>query len=320
MIRVHTVEDLNGKDDALASSSSFLSIPNTSFALDEDDTLSLLSPGQVIDETNKHTIEAEKRAKSRQMNGTQEVWNAITMLATPACGLFFISSGLWVKEDFILQAKESLLGETEDLLTFVPYFEGEGRCINSPYFSKMYAMPPLATISIVLGYLFHAPCSIYYHLLCAFKLPPGKKRLDHWSRRLDQSMIYVMSVCTCYGTSGSPQYALASILLSIDSIYRLHQPTHRPNNILLRMILAFSMPILPVIVYGYYEEAIQFIIIYALSGWIFAAYPFGGYSHSIFHLVAALSNPIQLTLSTKLLTSQEAIQTAAICAVMAQAI
>jgi len=320
MRRVFSSEDLEGQTDILVSNSpSFISIASNSFTSD-DDALPSSPTRRLSDEARKHTEDLEKRAKSRQMNGSQEVWNAITMLAPPACGLFFISSGLWVTEDAILQAKEMLLGEAEDLLTFLHHFEGEGRCIDSPYFSRIHAMPPLATISIVMGYLFHAPCSICYHLLCAFKLPPGKMRLDHWSRRLDQSMIYIMSVCTSYGTSGSRQYALASMLFSIDSIYRLYQPIHRPRSILLRMILAFSMPVLPAIVYGYYEEAMQFIIIFALSGWIFAAYPFGGYSHSIFHLIAALSNPIQLTLSTKLLTSEEAIQTAAICAVVAQAL
>mmetsp|Transcript_13418 Transcript_13418/g.20152 ORF Transcript_13418/g.20152 Transcript_13418/m.20152 type:complete len:329 (-) Transcript_13418:39-1025(-) len=322
MRRIRTVEELR-KEDALASSP--YSASTISFTLSDDGVVEMTkplvlvsSPGREhIDEVRKCAEEElEKRARSRQMSGTQEVWNAITMLVTPAFGLFFALSGMWVTEDTILQAKEHLLGGTDDFSILEPLFEGEGRCIYSTYFPNLYAMPPLTTMSIVVGYLIHSPCSIYYHLLCAFKLPPGKERLDHWSRKLDQAMIYVMSFFTCYGTSGSSQYAVVSMIFSVDSIYRLFQPVYRPKSILVRMSVAFLMPVLPAILYGYHEQAKQFFIIFAVSGWMFASYPLGGYSHGIFHLIAALSNPLQLGLSTMLSTSEEAIQIAASCAVM----
>jgi hypothetical protein len=318
MIRIHTVEELR-KEDVLASSLSSECTARVSFTLSDGDvgmTKPLVSsPGrQQIDEARRCAEELlEKRARSRQMSGAQEVWNAITMLVTPAIGLYFIFSGMWVSEDTILQAKEHLLGGTDD---FEPLFEGVGRCINSTYFPNLYAMPPLTTISIVVGYLMHSPFSVYYHLLCAFKLPPGKQRLDHWSRKLDQAMIYVMSFFTCYGTSGSFQFAIVSMIFSIDSIYRLFQPVYRPKSILVRMIVAFLLPVLPAIVYGHHEQARQFFIIFSVAGWMFASYPLGGFSHGVFHLIAALSNPIQLGLSTMLSTSEEVIQIAASCAVM----
>ena len=322
MRRVDTVEELR-REDALASSSLSACTVSVSFSTLSDGDVEMTKPlvslpgREKIDEAKKCAEELlEKRARSRQMSGAQEVWNAITMLVTPAIGLYFIFSGMWVTQDRILQAKEHLLGGTDEFSILEPLFEGVGRCINSTYFPNLYAMPPLATISIVVGYLMHSPCSVYYHLLCAFKLPPGKERLNHWSRKLDQAMIYAMSYFTCYGTSGSLKFAVVSMIFSIDSIYRLFQPVYRPKSILVRMIVAFLLPVLPAIVYGYHEQTRQYFIIFAISGWMFTSYPLGGFSHGVFHLIAALSNPIQLGLSTMLSTSEEAIQIAANCAAM----
>merc|ERR1719223_2040775 len=99
--------------------------------------------------------------------------------------------------------------------------------MSLPWFPNMHSMPPLATLSVVLGYLIHSPCSIYYHLLCAFKLPPGPKRLDHWSRRLDQAMIHIIGLFITFGQSGNLNYSLVSLVFNVDSFYRLFQPVHR---------------------------------------------------------------------------------------------
>jgi hypothetical protein len=260
----------------------------------------------------------ERIASRRQMSTSQEVWNAITMLVTPLMGLFFVLSGMWVTEEDVLHARESLLNDINNPLDLNVY--REDRCIRSQVFPRLPAMPPVATLSIVLGYVLHSPCSVYYHLLCAFKIPPGPKRLDHWSRRLDQAMIHVMGTFVSYGISGSIKYGLISSAFTVDSIYRLFKPIHQPQSILIRMIICFLMPLFPALIYGYFEEVFQFLLIYAVSGWMFTTYPLGGYSHGFFHLIAALSNPIQLVLSTKLLTSRQAIEIAATCVVAAQSL
>mmetsp|Transcript_5523 Transcript_5523/g.10511 ORF Transcript_5523/g.10511 Transcript_5523/m.10511 type:complete len:327 (-) Transcript_5523:4799-5779(-) len=324
MIRINTITDLC-REEISDSQPSILAL-SSSFSSDDDDDVErkkflASSSIEIGCEDKSYAEEMGRRASRRQMSTSQEVWNAITMLVTPILGLFFILSGMWVTEEDVIRARESLFHEFSDSNNQIDlYFEGQERCLHSQVFPRLPAVPPVATLSIVLGYVLHSPCSIYYHLLCAFKIPPGPKRLDHWSRRLDQSMIHVMGTLVSYGTSGSIKYGLLSLAFTVDSIYRLFRPIHQPRGILIRMIIGFLMPVLPALVYGHFEEVIQFLIIYALSGWMFTTYPFGGYSHGFFHLIAALSNPIQLVLSTKLLTSQQAIQIAASCVVAAQSL
>lgn len=320
MIRINTVDDLC-REETRGSQPSLLEL-SSSFPSDYDGDVEkkkFLAPSfEKRNEDETYAEEMERRASRRQMSTSQEVWNAITMLVTPLMGLFFILSGMWVGEEDVIRARESLLNDWNN--PFDLRFYGEDRCIRSRVFPRLPAVPPVATLSIVIGYMLHSPCSIYYHLLCAFKIPPGPKRLDHWSRRLDQAMIHVMGTFVSYGTSGSIKYGLISFAFTVDSIYRLFKPIHQPRGILVRMIICFLMPVLPALVYGYFEEVIQFVIIYAVSGWMFTMYPLGGYSHGFFHLIAAISNPIQLVLSTKLLTSQQAIQIAASCVVAAQSL
>lgn len=318
MIRNNTFEDLR-REQTGGARPSLLEI-SSSFSSDDSNGSErrkfVASSFERQSEEASYEEEMERRASRRQMNTTQEVWNAITMLVTPLMGLFFILSGMWVTEEDVTHARETLFTGVNDPMDV--HFDGEHRCIRSRFFPHLPAVPPVATLSIVLGYVLHSPCSIYYHLLCAFKIPPGPKRLDHWSRRLDQAMIHVMGTFVSYGTSGSIKYGLVSLAFTLDSIYRLFQPIHQPRGILVRMIIGFLMPVLPALVYGHIEEVLQFLLIYAISGWMFTTYPFGGYSHGFFHLVAAISNPIQLALSTKLLTSQQAIEIAASCVVTAQ--
>jgi len=247
--------------------------------------------------------ELAKRAKRRQMTKAQEVFNALTMLPYPLIGLYFTLTGKW-----LFQGKGS--SSSED------YRFDDDQCIFSSLLPDLYAAPPIPTLAIVLGLVLHSPCSIYYHLLCAFKLPPGPERLTHWSRRLDQSMIHVMSFLNSYGSSGSVDYTILGLLFALDSIYHLHhQPSHKP---LVRMIVAFAFPILPLLTpmnNGYFTmEAMQLIFIYSVSGWLFVTYPFGGWSHGIFHLVCAFSIPVTLSVSTKLEASNEALLVATRCA------
>ncbi len=249
-----------------------------------------------------------KKANERCMSKGQEIFNAVTMIPCPIVGLYFILAGKWLFDSDILQAKENLKEFTQS----VNFFEDD-QCIYSSRLPYIYALPPLPTLAIVTGAVLHTPCSMLYHFMCAYKLPAGIERLNHWSRRLDQSMIHLMSLLNSYGNSGNLDYTLFVLVFVLDSIYQLQQPGHRP---LKRMIVAFSMPILPLIPNGYYVEAMQLMLIYGVSGWLFAAYPFGGWSHGIFHLVCFFSIPVTLSVSTKLEASQEALHIAARCAAL----
>jgi hypothetical protein len=265
---------------------------------------------------------ANANIQKRHMSRNQEIWNAITMIVTPGFALYFLLSGSWVLESDKLQAQEALLvdkssSHPESFMNMFP-FEHQEKCISSNMFPYLHALPPLATICVVLGYLLHSPCSIYYHLMCAFKLKTAPERINHWSRRLDQAMIHGMAVFINYGISGSLSYCLATLVFSFDSAFRLFKPGFRPKSNQVRMLISLITTALPVIMNGSHEEFLQLLIIYAISSWIFLAYPFGGYSHGIFHLAMALSNPLQLSLSTRLLGSQDAIDLAAKCAVLAE--
>eukprot|EP01083_Nonionella_stella_P014238 40043_1 len=262
------------------------------------------------------------------------------MLAPVLYALYFVLMGKWITEKDLEQAKQGLLRIYNDINIhaddnqaffsnnghghghappqYVPqFFEEQKHCFASSLFPHVYAFPPLPTLSMFLGFLFHAPCSIYYHLLCAYKLPSGPKRMTHWSRRLDQAMIHGMSVFHCLGYSGNVDYTLFVLAFSLDSMYRLFQGgVHRPRRILARMILAFILPILPLLSHGRILEFCQLLAIFATGGWLFSTYPFGGWSHGAFHIVLTLSNPITMLATTKLMASQEAIEIGAKCAIL----
>mmetsp|Transcript_21457 Transcript_21457/g.31332 ORF Transcript_21457/g.31332 Transcript_21457/m.31332 type:complete len:134 (-) Transcript_21457:125-526(-) len=133
-------------------------------------------------------------------------------------------------------------------------------------------------------------------------------------------MIHVLGTFASYGMSGSLWYGLIVAIFSLDSIYHICQPEVRPGQGFMRMICTFSMQILPIIAHGheFWLEIVQLVGIYSAAGWFFSKYPLGGWSHGVFHLVAALSNPIMLDFSTKVLRSEEAIHLAAKCALMAR--
>ena len=238
----------------------------------------------------KFEDELEKKARERQMTCAQEVCNALTMLAPVLYALYFMLMGKWITEEDLEQAKQggiriyndinihadnkAFFSNGHEAQYFPQFFEEQKHCFASSLFPHVYAFPPLPTLSMFLGFLFHAPCSIYYHLLCAFKLPSGPKRMTHWSRRLDQVMIHSMSVFHCLGYSGNVDYTLFVLAFSLDSMYRLFQGgDHRPRRILARMILAFILPILPLLSHGRVLEFCQLIAIFATGGWLFSAYP-----------------------------------------------
>jgi hypothetical protein len=263
------------------------------------------------------TIPPEFKSKKRHMSRNQEIWNAMTILLPAGFVVYYLFSGSFVEEGDILRAKGSLEADSsfEDTMNQ----SGDGhRCISSPYFPALHALPPMTTISVALGYILHSPCSILYHFLCAFKLETGQKRMDHWSRRLDQSMIHIMGCFVNFGISGSVKYSLMTLAFSIDSIVRLFQPGFRPKGNQIRMLISLLFGVMPAFMYGYYVDVIKMVLIYGIAGWMFAAYPLGGYSHCIFHVVMALVTPLQLGMSTRHMISQEAIDIAAKCAVLAQ--
>ena len=265
---------------------------------------------------------SDDHVQKRQMSRNQEVWNAVTMLVSPGFGLYFVLSGQWVMEEHISQARETLLSENSSSIPeiFMFPFENQDKCISSNVFRNLHSIPPFAAICIFLGLLLHSPCSMYYHLLCAFKLQSGPERLHHWSRRLDQAMIHIMGVFIAYGITGSLKYCLGTLMFALDSAFRLFKPGFKPKWNQARMLVSMLLTAVPVCLNGDDGEGKKLFAIYAIGSWLFLCYPFGGYSHGFFHIVLAMAPPLQLNMSTRLVISQEAIDLAAKCAVFAESL
>ena len=257
------------------------------------------------------------QAMKRQMTPRQELWNALSMLPFPLYCLYYSLNGNWLSELDI----SSTVSPLETTLVIVDKEQGQitpDQCLQSSLLPNLYAIPPLTVIMITIACTLHSPCSMCYHILCAYKLPPGHKRMDHWSRRLDQAMIHFVSFMFAYATSGNRDYFFFSMLFNIDCMYRLFQKEIRPKRTLYRMAAAFLLPVLPLLVRGEAGAVFQLLVIYGISAWLFAKYPFGGWSHCMFHFVCFLSNPILMKASLNLELSQEHIALAARCAFLAK--
>ena len=75
----------------------------------------------------------------------------------------------------------------------------------------------------------------------------------------------------------------------------------------------YSLPILRV---GEISLFIKLWSTFALSGWLFATYPIGGWSHTMFHIVLAFVPPILMEIAVGLSASQTQIHAAAKCAAL----
>jgi len=296
-------------------------------------------------------ISIADQAKKREMTMTQEIWNAITMIPPPAYMLYFILAGKWLSQHQIDLARASIMeemaqggeegagGEWElsyqitSITSFLQSlftnnndnndydnnFSMANTCLTSSYFPNLHAIPPLPLLALALGVILHSPCSMLYHLLCAFTLDSGPKRMDHWSRRLDQAMIHFIGICWTYGTNGYKHghYFIIACIMNVDSIFRLFQDQVRPRRILYRMILAFALPIAPFLLHrDTILVFIKLVLIYTTSAWLFSKYPFGGWSHGFFHLLISVSNPITCWTVTAMMESEGFLEDAARCAVL----
>ena len=141
------------------------------------------------------------------MTPLQEKFNAWTIIPNVFYCMYFLTSGKWLSEESIDMAQfemgdfiqEGDVRVNDESLLHM--FGLEEKCIST-YFPNMHALPPLPLLAIALGITLHAPWSFLYHYNCATILPPDTSRIEHWSRRMDHSMIHVASALMSYGTSG----------------------------------------------------------------------------------------------------------------------
>jgi len=284
---------------------------------------------ETLSNNNKESsTKLKKYMSERMMSPLQEKFNAWTILPNVFYCMYFLTSGKWLSEESIDLAQFDMMGDyvhmqdgdfraNNNESTLLDMFSLDGKCISNSYFPNMYALPPLPLLAIALGITLHAPWSFLYHYNCATILPPDTSRIEHWSRRMDHSMIHIASALLSYGTSGRLEYFLINAVYNLDCVHRQFQPIINPklNKIrILVSILSYTIPIL--IPNGNYAAFIQCWCIIIIGAWLFAAYPIRGWSHSAFHIVMSALPHLLLVFACSLPASQDSIHIAAKCAVI----
>jgi hypothetical protein len=100
---------------------------------------------------------------------------------------------------------------------------------------------------------------------------------------------------------------------NLDCAYRQFEKKVRPRRNQIRIAISILLYILPVLRRGYYSDFVQLLIVFILGGWFFIAYPIGGWSHSMFHVVLAFLPHLIMVSACKLHISQPQIELAAQC-------
>jgi len=275
-------------------------------------------------------VDVEKYMTSRSMTATQERWNAVTVIPNPLFCFYYIWSASWL----VAVSSSSSSNDDEDdaiepfltsNLDEIPGWMGiwnsllgdqDGCLAGYPQWHSMPALPPLPVVAVALGIALHAPFSFLYHWKYAYQ--HGAK---HWSRRMDQAMIHICSACLSYAVTGNWNFFLLNAVYNLDCSYRLFSPHERPLRNQARIFVSFLAYTLPLLLNrggdGHHHNNmhvfVQLWAVFLLSGWFFAAYPVGGWSHTVFHLVIALAPPLLLQTAAGLEASAPQLRLAAYC-------
>lgn len=266
-------------------------------------------------------------ANSREMTPFQEKINALTVIPNPIFCLFYLLAGKWLSSEAITQAQDEILSPSTDRdwlaaadqFTLLSFWgpDAPRQCISHPLFPTLYAMPPLPVMAVAMGIIVHAPFSFIYHWHYTHRLPPGPPRINHWSRRMDQSFIHVCSAFMAYGTSGKWNFFWVNALFNLDCVYRQFKRRVHPRRNKIRIYISIIAYTLPILRRGETALFLKLWGILVLCAWLFAKYPIKGWSHSAFHLAAALIPPLLMQAASGLAASEESIRTAARCAILA---
>jgi hypothetical protein len=249
----------------------------------------------------RQPVDIESYMTRREMTKTQERWNALTMVPYPAYCLYFLLSAQWfVRQDdddgLTVETARSVLSSLPTLTTILPTSLLIGTkmddygCLSPTWWHSMPCLPPTPVVAVALGITAHAPFSFVYHWCYAHTLPPVA-RSKHWSRRMDQALIHIGSICACCGTATSLSYIVANAIFNMDCAIQHFRSDVKPRRNQLRCglsLLFYTAPLL-------YRDPTLFWkmwMVFATSIWFFVAYPVGGWSHAIFHLIMALGPPL----------------------------
>ena len=129
-------------------------------------------------------------------------------------------------------------------------------------------------------------------------------------------MIHAFSSLSAYAVNGSIHLIAGITFFNMECIYLqlLQQVIPRRNQLrLVISLLAFAIPILQ---RGDFLDFVKIHGFMFLGFCIFATYPFGGWSHAIFHLINMLVPPIMMKYVLELSPSQDQLNFAAKCAIL----
>jgi hypothetical protein len=150
-------------------------------------------------------IDKDEYISRRTMTPLQERMNGLTMLAGALYGWYYCFSGMWLWDNIDQVDPAALESAAANVVI---------QCRTSWLLQDLHVTPPLPMVFITLGLVAHAPVSFIYHWHYCTTLPPGKPRLDHWSRKLDQAFIHVASAFVSYGTSGRWDFFAFSVIFN----------------------------------------------------------------------------------------------------------
>lgn len=252
-------------------------------------------------------MEVDKYMARREMTPLQERMNAITVIPGAFYCFLFLLSGAWLNKSLIDEAVE-----TNDLPL------DDSQCLSNVWLPHLHAIPPLPVIAGAFGIICHAPFSFIYHWSYAHRLPAGFARTNHWSRRMDQAMIHFCSASMAYATSGRLDFFFANLLFNADCFYRQFQKQVHPRRNQIRIAISVVAYTIPIFRRGDFELFAQLWVILSISFILFGLYPIGGWSHSVFHLVASFLPPLLMDAALDLPASQEQLKFAAQCAALAR--
>ena len=242
------------------------------------------------------------------MTPFQEKLNALTVLPSPIYCLYFIMSGEWITTKSLSDNDYgfNLLLNNENGST-------SDSCWNLWIFPYLAAMPPLPVLFVAVGVVLHFPFSFIYHWKYAIALPSGFPRISHWSRRLDHCFIHVISACFSLSSGGSWTYFCFCVLFNGNSAILHFKKKVYPHRNQIRLAIALTLFVIPLILRGKIETFIQVLSLLAFAGWLFISYPVGGWSHALFHVVVAFIPPILIRSACELNSSEIYIEVAARC-------
>lgn len=267
-------------------------------------------------------VDLAKYMASREMTPFQERVNALTVMPGFVFCLVFLLTGSWMSKDLVAEAMKNLEFEGEQDLSAA--FQDSNTCIDwsslplaGGVFQNLHAIPPLSVIAVILGIVAHAPFSFLYHWKYAHVLSPAE-RTNHWSRRMDQSMLHVQSCLSTYATSGALDFFLVNALFNADSIYRQFEKVVRPRRNQGRLGVAIVAWTIPILKRGDFEMFTQVFSLLAFGIFLFIRYPIGGWSHAAFHLVLVPLMPMLMQIALELDSAQDELAGAARCYALAE--